>query len=270
MSAAVLKRVPDAAAYATGTDEARARAVAKGKARANTGKQSVSGQASACAPSPRPTQPNHSPTLSHSTLPVPPCDSANSATFPTTRVGFPALGRARHAGASRSVVNPCRRTNSSSLLAFTAADTPNDEQPQDCDDRQPPRSRVGEEQQDDQQDRNTPHEDGAPQALPRLRWRCLLHTHYSSSWLRLPCISICSGDLLPCMDLCATCGWPITPGRRRKPVLAPKPVGDPAPPTSVPAGGRRRPLGRFHGWHHRFRSASSSATFIAFSASAYP
>jgi hypothetical protein len=78
--------------------------------------------------------------LTHSTLPGYPCDSAKSATFPTTRVRFPALGHARYAGRSRSAVNPCRRTKSSSLLAFTAAHAPYDKQPPHCDDCEPPRS----------------------------------------------------------------------------------------------------------------------------------
>src|SRR3974390_2141338 len=78
--------------------------------------------------------------LTPATVPDPRCDSANSATFPTTRVRFPALGHARYAGTSRSAVNPCRRTTPSSLLAFIAAHAPYDKQPHDCDDCQPPRS----------------------------------------------------------------------------------------------------------------------------------
>jgi len=70
----------------------------------------------------------------------PTCDSANSASSATRRVGFPALGHARYAGTSRSAVNPCRRTTSSRLLAFIAAHAPYDKQPQDGDDREPPRS----------------------------------------------------------------------------------------------------------------------------------
>ena len=108
---------------------------------------------------------------------------ANSETVSTAWVPFPALGHGHYASRSRSAVNPCR-TTSSCLVALTAAHAPYDKQPQDCHDRQPPRSRVGEDQQDEQQDRNTPHEDGAPDVLARLRWRCLPHIHCSSCSLR--------------------------------------------------------------------------------------
>ena len=61
--------VPHAAAEATGTDEAQPRAGRKGHdARDKTSKESVNRQARACVVLPRPTQLNHSPTLSHPTF----------------------------------------------------------------------------------------------------------------------------------------------------------------------------------------------------------